>query len=160
MAPHGARPRRIAQTTCDNMDMKLRDQIAQCANIDFGRTREILEHQARLRNFLDQPPAIQRRQVMQLAGSDAPRHQYEPGKAGVLHQQYPRQWPVGYVCRVGRKPGMKGKFHRPEVLPLREHVRKLGLNIGTNSSQGDARIANWNHWLRCFRNGVGHRARP
>ncbi len=96
VAPDRAGPGRIADAARHDMDVQLRHQIAQRADIDLGRRGERFQ---RSRGAGRSPRSGGARsdaaRIEQLDHRGAPRYQDQPAIARIVHQQHARQRPVG-----------------------------------------------------------------
>jgi hypothetical protein len=86
-APGGAGPVRITFAACDDMDMKLADDIAERGDIDLRRSRSppsALRRQASFRRSSMVWSSGVRSKISLTSGPL--RHQHQPGPATILHQ--------------------------------------------------------------------------
>ena len=102
----------ITREAGDDMYMQLGHLVAQRGHIHLVGLEDLLHQARRAGDFLDQQRALGRRQIMDLPQIGVPRHQDQPGKAPVIHQQQAAERPVAERNAVGGKARMEGEAIR------------------------------------------------
>ena len=110
VAPDRAGPGRIGAEAPDHVDVELRHHVAERRDVDLVGPRQRLHHP---RGDADLAPELGRvglAEVGDLAGARAPRHQDQPGEAGIVHQEDVREREVAHRDGVGGKARVEGEI--------------------------------------------------
>lgn len=114
-SPHRTWPGWILRKSRDDVDVQLRNDIAQRANVDLVGIHYPLQRSGHRFNFLEQDGALGSRQVMQLTQILDTRHEDAPRKAVVVHEQQFAQRQPGYRHAISCQPRMQGKCQAGSV---------------------------------------------
>ena len=109
LTPDRIGPGGIGGEAGDDVDMELGHLIAEGGDIHLVRLEGLLHQRRGPGDLLDQRGAIRGWQVMDLPEVRARRHQDDPGKAGVVHQQQTAERPVAEGDGVGGEARVQGE---------------------------------------------------
>ena len=100
LAPDGAGPGGVAREASDDVDMKLRNHVAQGGNIHLVRARACFQGGTDSRNFLPEELLVFRFKAVDLANASAARYQYHPRVLPVVHAQQFAKLEAAHSCGV------------------------------------------------------------
>jgi hypothetical protein len=111
ISPHRPRPCRIANDPRDNMQMKLRNDVAERANIDLVGSRLTFQEPRGATGFVHQLCLVGRVQIVHFHGALASWNENEPKPTGVVHQQHAAQRQIADYESIVSEPMVEGEGH-------------------------------------------------
>ena len=111
ISPDRSRPRGVSWMPRDDVDVQLRDDVAECSDIDPCGLCHVSKPNAGTSDFLDQYGPIRWIEFVDLRNRRTAWNEDQPGKSRIVGEQQPRQRPVGDKAAFRGKAFVKLK-HR------------------------------------------------